>query len=220
MRTSLLPYLTLFGILIYPVIYSLAVADYPGGSDNFPANAEGYSFFHNYLCDAMEPFSQNGSFNPARSMAIISHFILGLTMIMFFYLLPELFHFTNRKLQMTRMFGMQSMFIFLFMFTPLHDLIVILTALFGTIALIPFFYELFKSEYHFLKTFAMICFGMSLLVFIGYTTKYGEFYLPLLQKITFVIDATWVVWVCVLVIGKQKSMTSQNTDNQLAFSRK
>ena len=102
-ETKYLPYFPIIGLGLYIIVYTFAVSAYPGGSINYP-NANGYSFFHNLLCDAMDPITQSGSINGARFMAIISHIILSLTMISFFYILPKIFPVKNRNTKLIAYF--------------------------------------------------------------------------------------------------------------------
>ncbi|MCZ8215580.1 MAG: hypothetical protein O9262_05030, partial [Cyclobacteriaceae bacterium] len=102
------PYFPIVGFALYLVVFTLAAFQYPGGSFNLP-NESGYSFFHNFLCDVMDPITKGGVFNPARMLAVVSHIILSLTMISFFYMLPEIFENRNRNFFMIRYFGMFTM---------------------------------------------------------------------------------------------------------------
>ena len=92
----------------------------------------------------------------------------------------------------------------LFMFTDYHDIFVTITGILGGITLIPFFIELRHFENKGLKYLAYFCYIMSIIVFFIFQTKMGIYYLPFLQKMTFFIDAWWVVWSCLYVIDKNK----------------
>lgn len=197
------PYLPIFGMGLYLIIFTIAALYYPGGSINLP-HAEGYSFFHNFLCDVMDPVTKGGVINPARMLAIVSHLILSVTMISFFYILPEIFEQKNRNFYLIRYFGMFTMTVFIFMYTRYHDLIVTLTGVLGTLALVPFFIELRSYPDKGLKQLAVLCFIMSIIVFFIFETKFGFYYLPFLQKITFVLDAWWVIWVSLIVFRKKQ----------------
>ena len=177
---------------MYIVLYTLGALEYNGGSFNYP-NSHAYSFSHNLLCDLLLPMSINGQINDGRTLGIISHIILSVSMMGFFYILPKIFSIQNRNTQLTRSLGILAMLIFSFMFTEYHDTIVLLTGIIGTMALIPFFLEFKTYEGTLLKGYAIFCFFMSMIVFISFISKIGYYYLPLLQKITFVIDAIWVV---------------------------
>ncbi len=204
------PLLPIFGMGIYLIVFTIAAFGYPGGSQNIP-NAIGYSFFHNFLCDVMLPTAPNGWQNPAAHLARISHFILSGTMISFFYILPEIFDWSNKNTKMVRSAGMLTMTVFIFMYTSFHDHIVTLTGVLGTVALIPFFMEMRKYPNDSLKYLAYLCFLLSIIVFFIFETKIGIYYLPFLQKITFFFDACWVIWVSHIVWRKKSTM------NNLAF---
>jgi len=198
------PYFPILGMGLYLVVFTLAAMDYPGGSENVPS-AMGYSFFHNFLCDVMNPITQGGLYNSARSLATVSHLILSATMISFFYLLPEIFSWNNRNTKIIRYVGMFTMTVFIFMYTSFHDHIVTATGILGTFALIPFFIEMKKFPKGYLKNLAYTCFALSIVVFFIFETKIGYYYLPFLQKITFVFDAWWVIWVSLIVQKKKQS---------------
>lgn len=197
-------------------MFVFTTTKYPGGSESFP-EMEGYSYFHNLLCDLNYPIALNGDMNTARPFAVISHLVLSLAMIFFFYTLPEIFNEQNRNTKLVRIFGMLTMTVFIFMFTEYHDQIVVLVAILGTIALIPFFIEMRKYSNRSLKRWAYLCYAMSVVVFFVFITRIGEYYLPILQKITFLLDAVWVVWVCVIVLNKMTH--SKHDDHNLMFSR-
>ena len=199
-----LPFIPIVGILAYVVVFVIAASGYPGGSVNIPNDTSGYSFFHNFLCDVMNPITQGGVLNHARSLAIVSHLILSVTMMAFFYILPDIFPEKNRNTQLVRVFGVLTMFGFVFMYTEYHDSIVTLTAILGTIALIPFFIEVLKYPNNGLRQLAFFCYSLSFVVFFIFVSKLGFYYLPFLQKITFIIDAWWVVWVSLIVMRKNK----------------
>lgn len=190
---------------LYVVIFVFSAIEYPGGSFNLP-HAVGFSWFHNFLCDVMDPVTKGGLINPARTLAVVSHVVLSLTMISFFYILPEVFERRNRNFYLVRYAGMFTMTVFIFMYTSHHDLIVTLTGVLGTVALLPFFIELRDYSNNALKQLAWLCFALSIVVFFIFETKLGFYYLPFLQKIAFVLDAGWVIWVSLLVSDKNRLM--------------
>lgn len=197
------PFIPIIGMGLYLVVFVIAAVDYPGGSENVPL-ATRYSFFNNFLCDVMNPITHGGLSNPARTLATVSHLILSASMIVFFYLLPEIFSWKNQNTRVIRSMGMLTMTVFVFMYTPFHDSIVTATGVLGTIALVPFFMEMRKYPNGGLKILAYACFVLSIFVFFIFETKIGYYYLPFLQKITFFLDAWWVIWVSVIVLRKKQ----------------
>jgi len=198
------PFIPIVGMIAYLIVFIIAASGYPGGSVNIPNDHSGYSFFHNFLCDVMNPVTQGGILNDARSMAIVSHLILSITMMAFFYILPDIFSVKNRNTKLVRFFGVLTMIGFVFMYTEYHDSIVTLTAVLGTIALIPFFIEVNKYPKKGLRHLAFFCYILSFIVFFIFVSKLGFYYLPFLQKITFVFDAWWVIWVSLIVMKKNR----------------
>ena len=201
--TPFLPYIPMAGLILYLFVFIYAVSGYPGGSYNHP-DALGYSHFHNFLCDAMDLVTKNGMTNKFRSIAITAHIILSISMISFFYLLPMVFTSQNRNTKLIRYFGVSSMTVLIFMFTPYHDLMVTITGILGSVALVPLFIELHKSNNKGLRQLAYLCFSFSLVVFFSYETKIGFYYLPFIQKITFFLDAFFVFWSCNIILNKGK----------------
>lgn len=197
------PYFPIIGLLGFLFFFVIATTMYPGGSVNEIAS-EGYSYFHNFICDLMSLHLEEGVVNDARPIAIIAHLMLSFGMISFFYILPEIFTIQNRNTRIIRFVGMLTMTIFIFMYTNYHDLVVTITGVLGSIALIPFFLELINYKNRRLKTLAYICFILSVLVFLSYETKLGFYYTPILQKITFVFDSIWIIWVSLLVASKRR----------------
>ncbi len=196
------PYFPIFGLIGFLFFFVIATTLYPGGSVNDFAS-EGYSYFHNFICDLMSLNLPEGAENDARPIAIIAHLMLSFAMISFFYILPEIFTKQNANTRFIRALGMATMFIFIFMFTDYHDLVVTLTGVLGSITLIPFFLELINYENRLLKALAYLCFGLSVIVFLSYETKFAFYYTPILQKITFIFDSIWVVWVSLIVASKK-----------------
>lgn len=203
-KIKYIPYFPIIGLAIYLVLFVLAAFQYPGGSYNEPTNISGYSFFHNFLCDTMNPITESGQINTARPLAISAHLTLSFIMISFFFILPKIFSEQNKNTKYIGLFGMLSMVLFIFMFTEYHDLFVITTAVFGSLAFIALIRELKTYDNKNFKILTYFVFAISVIVFITYQTKIGFYYTPILQKTAFFIDATIVVWTALLVIKKNK----------------
>ena len=117
-------------MILYVILFVITAILYPGGSYAELDNVTHYSFFHNFMCDTMDEITKSGQKNTARSVGIVAHLVLSFGMICFFYILPEVFSKVNRNTKFMRFFGMLSMVLFCFMFTELHDVLVVTTAVF------------------------------------------------------------------------------------------
>ncbi len=208
MKRAVLRYYTYFpivGLVGFLVLFVIATTLYPGGS-LYDMNAKGHSYIHNYICDLMSLNLPEGTVNRARPYAVVAHLLLSFGMVSFFYILPEIFDRWNTNTRLVRILGMLTMTIFVFMYSSYHDTVVFITGIIGCAALIPFFIELYSYQrYKGMQVLAYICAILSILVFISYETKIGSYYTPLLQKITFVFDAIWVIWVSIIVSSKHRN---------------
>lgn len=193
-------------MIVYLILFVTAASFYPGGSDNLPLSQNGYSFFHNFLCDTNNEFTHSGIRNTGQSIAVLAHLVLSFTMMSFFYVLPGIFSHQNRNTKLIRLFGVLAMAIFTFMYQEdLHDLVVTLTGVFGSMAFVPIFIELVKYKNKPFKALNYLVYAMSLTLYLGFETKVGIYYMPFLQKFVFMIDATLVVWTGLILIRKNKT---------------
>lgn len=196
-------------MVLYLILFVSAALLYPGGSENIPLDKTGYSFFHNFLCDANNEYTYSGLKNPGQSIAVFAHLVLSFTMMSFFYVLPGIFSHQNRNTKLIRVLGVVSMTIFIFMYKEsYHDFAVTLTGIFGSMAFVPIFIELVKYKNKAFKTLTYIVFVMSIALYLGFETKIGIYYMPFLQKFVFMIDASLVIWTGLIVIRKNKVQLS------------
>ena len=202
---QILPYFPIFGILIYLVMFTIAASFYPGGSNNVPTAQNGYSIFHNYLCDSNNQTTHSGLENKGKLLANLSHLVLSITMMTFFYVFPNIFGHRNRNTKLIKILGVFSMAIFTFMYQEeLHDLIVTLVGIFASMAFVPIFIELVNYKNRPFKILTCIVFLMSIALYLGFETKTGIYYMPFLQKIVFLVDSTLVIWTGVIAIGMNR----------------
>lgn len=180
------------GICLFGILYGMAACQYPGGS-NFDQTATGFSWQHNYWCDLLGNTGKNGAINHARSTALLAMVILGGSLSIFWFLLPSLYPTKNRYVQLSQWAGGLSMGIILFIGTPYHDLVMNVAGGFGLIALVATFLGLYQSRF-----FKLILFGLFCIVLVGlnnyiYYSHQYILYLPVIQKITFVLFLLWIV---------------------------
>lgn len=198
-------YFPVIGMSVYLIMFTTAASMYPGGSENIQTATNGYSFFHNFLCDTNNEFTHSGLKNNGKTLANLAHIVLSFTMISFFYIMPNIFNHSNRNTKLIKILGVLSMAIFTFMYQEeLHDLVVTLVGIFASMAFLPIFIELVKYKNKPFKILTYIVFIMSLALYLGFETKVGIYYMPFLQKFVFMVDATLVYWTAFIVIRKNK----------------
>jgi len=165
------------GILLFFGLYWYAATLYPGGSQ-MNATSIGFDWVNNYWCDLLGEKGANGMVNSARPIAITAMTILCLSLIQFFW------QFAN-KLAPSKIWA---------------NLIKIC----GIISMSPTVLGIVKGIYQSQLTFFKISglIGLFLLAannYIYHTTHLLE-WLPLLQKISFLIILCWMIGLSIKMI--------------------
>ncbi len=181
----------LFGILVYTFLYFFATMFYPGGSQ-FDKNSIGFSWTQNYWCNLLDEKAINGQSNPAKPIAITAMLFLCTALIIFWYIFPRHVNISKSLRLIIQVSGFMSMAIGMFLFTGLHDIIVNLATLAGIIAVTGTIISLRKNNWNWL--FWMGIFNFFLVV-VNNIFYYGDgllFYLPVIQKFTFLFFLLWI----------------------------
>lgn len=195
----------LFGILFFVLLYYLATKYYPGGSQLNNQTKE-FSWAQNYWCNLLNENAMNGMHNPARPIAIFAMIVLAFTLIIFWFLFTQQILFGRRMKIFIRSSAVISMFFCMLLFTSLHDMAINLATLFGLIPITGTFIGLKKLKW--IKLFWM---GLFIILFILLNNflyyKQGMlYYLPIVQKITFLYFLTWI---CLIDINLFKNFISK-----------
>lgn len=180
------------GILCFVLLYLYATTLYPGGSQA-NANAEGFDWVHNYWCNLMNEKARNGLVNPAQPFSVLALFILCLSLMVFFIQFAEFFTENKRWKRILQFSGVSSMLCGMFLFTSLHDLMTLLSSFFGLFVIIGIIKTVYKSALSHYKRTGIVCIlllGLNNCIY--YTSQWIE-WLPLLQKITFLLVLSWVL---------------------------
>ena len=201
--TLLLP---LIGIVFFVLFYILSAFNYPGGSWHSP-NQNGFSFWHNYLCDLLDVHSINGQINTARIYAIIALGFLCAGLFWLWMYLPRAFQTNGLNKKIMWISGLVSIITILFLSLGDHDKVVRIAGFFGVIAFATCSAELFRIGKKFLFILGIICILVFLFNYYSYET--GSFIpsLPVIQKITFLL---FIIWFIGLDIALYRTVIGQN----------
>lgn len=185
----------LFGSLVFIVLYTMAAAFYPGGSQA-DAHAKGFSWMHNYWCNLLNEKALNGESNAARPFAWTAMAILLLSLLCFWAVATQGL-LSSRTLKNTAFFsGTASVLLLPFLPTGFHDVIINTSGLFGLVALLLVYRGLYKNAWHKLFAFGMV--NLVLIALNNYLYYGASFYcLPLVQKVTF---ASFLLWICLVTV--------------------
>lgn len=181
-----------FGILIFIGLYVLAASLYPGGSQ-VDLNSIGFDWYNNFWCNLMSEYGLNGQENPARPIAILAMSVLCSSMILFFFLFAK--HFVkNRGWQLIiKISGVLSMVSAVFIFTNYHDILTTILSVFGGMVLIGLIKALHKRKLILFKISGIVCIVLVVINNLMYYNEELILYLPVIQKINFILVLTWTI---------------------------
>jgi hypothetical protein len=202
-RHPLWQLLPLFGCSLFSLLYFIATLYYPGGT-YLNKSTQGFSWAQNYWCNLLNEFAINGKPNPARPIAFIAMAVLSCSLIIFWYQFPKMVSFKAKEQYIIQASGFIAMVTSVFIFTNLHDTIINIAGVFGLIALAGTLTGLRK-----LRWTSLFYMGLFVVVLIGvnnllYYQKHLIYYLPVVQKITFLY---FLLWICFISIQSFRKAT-------------
>jgi hypothetical protein len=181
----------LIGIFISVALFLTSAAFYSGGSQK-DKHSIGYDWENNYLCNLFSENAVNGAPNPSRIWAIIGLFFVCVSFALFFY------NFSTKisdkiSANIIKYGGIGAMFCSFWIFTPYHDLMTTLSSILALFAIFYVTVAIFKSKRHVLKLLCGACLAILYLNNYIYYTHHGLEYLPILQKISFLIGVAMIL---------------------------
>jgi hypothetical protein len=174
------------------LLYFTATLKYPGGTQ-LDKESNGFSWTQNYFCNLLNENAINGQKNTAQPIALTAMGVLCVTLALFWYILPM--HAPTGKTSkcIMQISGILSMFIASFLYTKYHDMVINSACFFGLIAILGTFNVLKKLQWKglfWMGIFSLILFLLNNILYYGHGLL---FYLPVVQKITFVY---FLLWIC------------------------
>ena len=199
------------GCIIYIVLYVIATQYYPGGSQA-DKDSIGYSWANNYWCNLLYANGINGKPNPAQPIAITAMAILCLSISLFWIQFPRYTTLNNLSKKTIQVCGTLAMVTGFLLFTDInHDLITNVASSLGLIAMIGTFAGLYRNGWKNLFLFGLINIVMVVLNNVFYHTAGLIVYLPVIQKITFLIFLSWISCICFKIY----QVSTQGSNDQL-----
>lgn len=151
--------LPLLGIAASLPLFAVAAAQYPGGND-WDTAAAGFRFTRNYVCALFQPLAINGLENASRKFAIPAILLLCVSMGYMFWAVSRRCH--ERATRKTiEIFGIgTAVYTFLGVNTPMHDLLVVIAAIFFGIAAIGMIRMLHATRRLISVLAGLLCLGL------------------------------------------------------------
>ncbi len=189
------------------LFYVLATFQYPGGSYTDYLQT-GFSWKHNYLCDLLDADAVNGAHNPASTTSRIGLGFLCFGISILWYFIPQLFPKNKGTYFIIRAAGIGSMLTVIFLAYGAHDLVVRIAGILGLLALLTTFKALYNSRYYGLLVYGIISLLLVAANFYIYESRNGSYWLPLLQKFTFLSCMGWFLLLNVKLLQKREYQAS------------
>ena len=202
-RSNIRLLLPVIGFCIFIVLYFIAAALYPGGSE-VNRLAKGFSWKHNYWCDLLDTQAENGEPNTARTMAIIAMSLLSLSIALFWYFIPRLFSFNPLVKKIIQYTGILSMLILVFLQVDFHDWVITISGLLGMIAITATLAGLYKNQSYHLFILGLLCVFLLILNNYIYYTKQWMYYLAIIQKVSFFLFLLWFSLLTIQLFQKNR----------------
>ncbi len=186
------PKITIGGIVLFTILYLVAAQYYPGGSNFYPQE-KGFSWFNNYWCELLGENAKNGQINRARPIALLAMVILSFSISLFWIKLPQLIPMKLWKSKVLQISGVLSMFSAIFIYSSYHDFSVSISLLFGTLAFLISLYGLYTHHFIWHFNYCVLCLFLIQVNSFIYLSSILIDYLPILQKITFILVFIWII---------------------------
>ncbi len=184
--------LPLLAVFCFLGCYFTSVLLYPGGSQ-VSLTSIGFDWVNNYWCDLMSEYAYNDMPNPGRLPALLGMLFLCVGVGALFYLFPNYYQLSKTWSTIIRYMGIVAMGLAFFIFTPIHDPMLIASCLLSIPPLIGIFVGLKKNKKTILFYFGLFCIALMGLNNVMYYAKIGIEGLPWVQKITFAIVLCWFI---------------------------
>ncbi len=179
------------GIVLFFCLYFTAALNYPGGSQE-DFYSSGFSWRNNYWCNLLDAQAINGVLNGARPFAIAAMIVLCCTLAFFWYGFPVFAGMGATSIKVIRYAGMAGMATAFFLFIGPHDIIINVASLFGLVSVLGTLAGLRQKKWNVLLGMGILILALIVINNICYYNQGLLNYLPIVQKITFLIFLSWI----------------------------
>jgi hypothetical protein len=196
----------IFGAVLFIGLYFVATLFYPGGSQAYKYSKK-FSWANNYWCNLLNENAINGESNPARPLALAAMFVLSFSLAFFWYIFPLKMDLKKALRITIQISGVMAMATGLFIFTGMHDTIVIIASFFGLIAIVGTCIGLYTVKWTKLNWMGIFNLILVAINNILYYSDGLRVFLPLVQKITFFF---FLLWICLVTFNLHKKQIKED----------
>lgn len=184
-------HLPIAGVMVALLLLALATVAYPGGSQA-DAQATGFDWGNNYLCNLFGETAVNGAANSARGWAIAGWLFLCISIAGFFIDFARKIPHRNAA-TIIRYFGASSMGVAFLAVTPYHDPALTVASFLALVSIFYITVFLFKSRLTYIKGLSVLCLLILYTCNYVYYTQQFLSTLPILQKIGLLVTLIWAI---------------------------
>lgn len=151
-------YIPILALLLSVPFWFLAALNYPGGT-SWDTTTHGFSLASNYVSSLFQPLALNGMLNTARFFAFIAMLLYTAGVSVMFWVISSSYP-KSAASKTVQIFGVGSMvYTFIAVTTPMHNLLVVIAAIFLAVACAGMLVLLHQDSKHKLYYLASsICF--------------------------------------------------------------
>jgi hypothetical protein len=193
------------GISLFALFFILAASNYPGGS-NLNPNSIGYNWSENYWCELLGTYSKNHSINSAQPFAMAGMISLTLGMYAFWLGIAQCLFKQGLKRNFVRYTGIISMTFSSFIFTKYHDIFIGIAVVSGLVAFIIVIEATRKKKMYLAYLWGYIFISLIIANCFIYITDIGETGLAMLQKLTFILTLSWILYISSKILTNESSI--------------
>jgi hypothetical protein len=177
------------GLVLSLALLTVAVNVYPGGNQN-NANAIGFDWKQNYLCNLFDAAAVNGAPNSARVWAISGWWLMCIIVAAFFIRFSGKIA-AKRAARMIRNFGILGVIAAFLVATPLHNIAITAALVFSMTSVVYITACVFQTKLTWLKALAILSIVSVYAAATVYYTRFHLEILPTLQKAALLSFLTW-----------------------------
>lgn len=177
--------------ITFLISYTIAALQYPGGSLK-GLDSQGFEITKNYFCDLMSTEALNGKQNLGYTWSIIALVSISTSIFFFFFGISKTSNLSNSKNKLLQFTSFVSMSSLCFIHTSLHDELLVVSILFGSISMLLLLLEILSRPREYFSGF-FIFLGLSLSLYILlFYAGIGEDHHPLMQKTVILLGISWI----------------------------
>jgi hypothetical protein len=146
-----------------------------------------------FFCDLMDiHVGREKHFNAGLPFALMALLSISIVVAGFFIWFANQSKWSNKKKLFTKITGSLSAFFIVFVWTELHDEILIISSIIGSLPLALIALEIIKERSNYSLVFGLITLSILVLYNLTFYLNLFEFFWPIMQKTCIILSLIWI----------------------------